>query len=376
MKIRNDISLYIHIPFCVQKCKYCDFLSFSSLEEDRNSYIQELKKELQWKSQWASGALVISVFFGGGTPSILRVEQMEELLSLIKEYYTLTEDVEITMEANPGTLTVETLLQYQRIGINRLSIGLQSGDDQELEMLGRIHTWEQFERNYRDARKVGFENINVDLMSALPGQTIESYQKTLKKVVRLDPEHISAYSLIVEEGTPLYEDEILLEKLPGEELDRQMYQMTKEFLHAHGYERYEISNYAKPGYECRHNSVYWTGGEYLGFGLGASSFFKGKRFHNEETLFKYRFDGTPQDVEVLTKEDKMGEFMFLGLRMTKGVNVEDFYQKFGHTMEEIYGQVIRKHEKEGLLICENGIVKLTDRGLDVSNYIFCDFLIE
>ncbi|MCI5951752.1 MAG: radical SAM family heme chaperone HemW [Anaerostipes sp.] len=376
MKIRNDISLYIHIPFCVQKCKYCDFLSFSSLEEDRNSYIQELKKELQWKSQWASGASVISVFFGGGTPSILRVEQMEELLSLIKEYYTLTEDVEITMEANPGTLTVETLLQYQRIGINRLSIGLQSGDDQELEMLGRIHTWEQFERNYRDARKVGFENINVDLMSALPGQTIESYQKTLKKVVRLDPEHISAYSLIVEEGTPLYEDEILLEKLPGEELDRQMYQMTKEFLHAHGYERYEISNYAKPGYECRHNSVYWTGGEYLGFGLGASSFFKGKRFHNEETLFKYRFDGTPQDVEVLTKEDKMGEFMFLGLRMTKGVNVEDFYQKFGHTMEEIYGQVIRKHEKEGLLICENGIVKLTDRGLDVSNYIFCDFLIE
>lgn len=223
---------------------------------------------------------------------------------------------------------------------------------------------------------MGFENINVDLMSALPGQTIESYQKTLKKVVRLDPEHISAYSLIVEEGTPLYEDEILLEKLPGEELDRQMYQMTKEFLHAHGYERYEISNYAKPGYECRHNSVYWTGGEYLGFGLGASSFFKGKRFHNEETLFKYRFDGTPQDVEVLTKEDKMGEFMFLGLRMTKGVNVEDFYQKFGHTMEEIYGQVIRKHEKEGLLICENGIVKLTDRGLDVSNYIFCDFLIE
>lgn len=376
MKIRNDISLYIHIPFCVQKCKYCDFLSFSSLEEDRNSYIQELKKELQWKSQWASGASVISVFFGGGTPSILRVEQMEELLSLIKEYYTLTEDVEITMEANPGTLTVETLLQYQRIGINRLSIGLQSGDDQELEMLGRIHTWEQFERNYRDARKVGFENINVDLMSALPGQTIESYQKTLKKVVRLDPEHISAYSLIVEEGTPLYEDEILLEKLPGEELDRQMYQMTKEFLHAHGYERYEISNYAKPGYECRHNSVYWTGGEYLGFGLGASSFFKGKRFHNEETLSKYRFDGTPQDVEVLTKEDKMGEFMFLGLRMTKGVNVEDFYQKFGHTMEEIYGQVIRKHEKEGLLICENGIVKLTDRGLDVSNYIFCDFLIE
>lgn len=376
MKIKNNISLYIHIPFCVQKCKYCDFLSFSSLEEDRNSYIQELKKELQWKSQWANGASVISVFFGGGTPSILRVEQMEELLSLIKEYYTLTEDVEITMEANPGTLTIETLLQYQRIGINRLSIGLQSGDDQELAMLGRIHTWKQFERNYQDARKVGFENINVDLMSALPGQTIESYQKTLKKVVRLDPEHISAYSLIVEEGTPLYEDEILLEKLPGEELDRQMYQMTKEFLHAHGYERYEISNYAKPGYECRHNSIYWTGGEYLGFGLGASSFFKGNRFHNEETLSKYRFDGTPQGVEVLTKEDKMGEFMFLGLRMTKGVNVEDFYQKFGHTMEEIYGQVIRKHEKEGLLICENGIVKLTDRGLDVSNYIFCDFLIE
>jgi oxygen-independent coproporphyrinogen-3 oxidase len=294
MKIKKNLSLYIHIPFCIQKCKYCDFLSFSSSEEDRNSYIQELQKELVWKSHWAKEYQVITVFFGGGTPSILTADQMKWLMDTIKEHYNLVSDAEITIEANPGTLTKDKLFVYRQCGINRISMGLQSANDEELKKIGRIHTFDQLKENFRLAREAGFTNINLDLMSALPGQTLESYAKTLEIVAKLNPEHISAYSLIVEEGTPLSEDEMLLSQLPDEETDRQMYQFTKERLRQSGYERYEISNYAKQGYESRHNQVYWTGGDYLGFGLGASSYFQGERFINESErriyVFRHAFD--------------------------------------------------------------------------------------
>lgn len=374
MKTKKNLSLYIHIPFCVQKCKYCDFLSFSSSEEDRNSYITQLKEELRLKSKWAEGSEVISIFFGGGTPSILEGGQIAELLKVIRAQYHIAAHAEITIEANPGTLTKEKLKIYRENGINRLSIGLQSADNKELAMLGRIHTMEDFQKNFKDAREAGFDNINIDLMSALPGQDLASYRRTLEKIIKLQPEHISAYSLIVEEGTPLSQDKKLLEKIPDEEEDRKMYQFTKEFLHIHGYERYEISNYAKPGWECQHNCVYWTGGDYLGIGLGASSYFKGERFRNEDKMASYRFDGTKKEAEMLTKEEKIEEFMFLGLRMTKGILEAEFLERFACPIEEVYGDILKKQQQEGLIVRTDGRIFLTEKGLDVSNYVFCDYL--
>ncbi|MDO4170739.1 MAG: radical SAM family heme chaperone HemW [Lachnospiraceae bacterium] len=377
MKIKKNLSLYIHIPFCVQKCKYCDFLSFSTCEGDRNSYIQELKKELIWKHTWTQEEYqVISIFFGGGTPSLLTGTQMEGLLSVIDQYYDVANGAEITIEANPGTLTKDKLSKYLKAGMNRLSIGLQSANNQELAMLGRIHTYEEFIKNYDLAREVGFENINIDLMAALPGQTYKSYQKTLQKVVALKPEHISAYSLIVEEGTPLAKDTGLLEKLPDEDLDRDMYQLTKDYLRQYGYERYEISNYSKPGKECRHNCVYWSGGEYLGFGLGASSYFQGQRFVNESDFTNYRYDSERHEVQVLSRNEKMEEFMFLGMRMTRGVSEAEFARRFDCSMESVYGDILKRQEADGLIIRKNNCVQLTDKGLDISNYVFCDYLLE
>lgn len=377
MKIKKNLSLYIHIPFCVQKCKYCDFLSFSTCEGDRNSYIQELKKELIWKHTWTREEYqVISVFFGGGTPSLLTGTQMEGLLSVIDQYYDVANGAEITIEANPGTLTKDKISKYLKAGMNRLSIGLQSANNQELAMLGRIHTYEEFIKNYDLAREVGFENINIDLMAALPGQTYKSYQKTLQKVVALKPEHISAYSLIVEEGTPLAKDTGLLEKLPDEDLDRDMYQLTKDYLRQYGYERYEISNYSKPGKECRHNCVYWTGGDYLGFGLGASSYFQGQRFVNESDFTNYRYDSERHEVQVLSQNEKMEEFMFLGMRMTRGVSEAEFARRFDCSMESVYGDILKRQEADDLIIRKNNCVQLTDKGLDISNYVFCDYLLE
>lgn len=377
MKTKKNLSLYIHIPFCVQKCKYCDFLSFSACEEDRNSYIQELKKEMVWKHTWVKEEYrVISVFFGGGTPSLLHGFQIEELLSVMNQYYDVANDAEITIEANPGTLTAEKLSAYLKAGINRLSIGLQSTNDRELRMLGRIHTYDEFYANYHLARKKGFDNINIDLMSALPGQSIKSYQKTLEKIVHLNPEHISAYSLIVEEGTPLANDTLLLAKLPGEDSDREMYEFTKSFLQEYGYERYEISNYSKKGKECIHNTVYWMGGDYLGFGLGASSYFQGQRFCNESDRKKYRYNGPKQELQTLTDSEKMEEFMFLGMRMIKGVSEVEFLKRFGCSMESVYGKILKKQEAEGLIIRKNDQVKLTERGINVSNYVFCDYLFD
>ena len=260
----QPLELYIHIPFCVKKCAYCDFLSGPAGEKEKEEYVKMLVDEIRNCPDTVQNYRVISIFFGGGTPSLLTGEQIGRLMDTVREIFTLDEDAEITMEMNPGTVTEEKLRKYRQAGVNRLSIGLQSVNDEELRLLGRIHTYEEFREAYHLARANGFSNINVDLISAIPGQTVESWRRTLEQVMALSPEHISAYSLILEEGTTFYKKYVEDEakegpKLPDEDAEREMYHRTREFLKDRGYERYEISNYARPGMECRHNLGYWTG---------------------------------------------------------------------------------------------------------------------
>lgn len=345
------LEIYIHIPFCIKKCAYCDFLSAHSTEEERERYVNLLCEEIAASSVRAKEYEVVTVFFGGGTPSILKGDQIEKILKVLRERFVIAENAEITLEMNPGTVTGEKLEIYKRAGINRLSIGLQSVHNEELKMLGRIHTYEEFLESYHMAREVGFDNMNVDLISAIPGQTVESWRKTLSTILELKPEHISAYSLILEPGTPFYElyakENDKVEKLlPDEEAERQMYRQTKVMLKEAGYERYEISNYSRPGYECRHNLGYWNRVPYLGFGIGAASLvpqemsMKGKmcRYSNPDNIEEYqkcfldKFKGEP-----LEREDEMEEFMFLGLRKTSGVLKGQFQSCFQTGIEEVYG---------------------------------------
>lgn len=381
---RNDLELYIHIPFCIRKCNYCDFLSFPSNEEEREDYVQCLINEIKQTSELLDkdAYAVRSIFIGGGTPSLLSGEQMEQIMQAVRKGFVIKEGAEITMEANPGTLTEENVFSYKKAGVNRLSMGLQSADDACLHLLGRIHTWEEFLKSYELARKTGFENINIDLMSGLPGQTIEIYKKTLEKVMALRPEHISAYSLILEEGTPFGESKEIQKKIPDEETDREMYQLTKDVLLENGYERYEISNYAIKGKECIHNLGYWSGTPYLGFGLGASSYFEGTRFSNEKDLEKYKKKPyvpfmMREDYTVLSEKDEMEEFMFLGLRKRTGISEREFKERFKVELKDIYGKVIAKYEEMDLLEWTDGgkMLRLTDAGIDVSDYIFCDFML-
>lgn len=382
--IKDDLELYIHIPFCIKKCNYCDFLSFPSNEEKREEYVQSLINEIEQTSKLLdkNAYVVRSIFIGGGTPSLLSGEQMECIMQEVRKGFAIKDGAEITMEANPGTLTERNLAFYKRAGINRLSMGLQSADDSCLHLLGRIHTWEEFLKSYELARKAGFENINIDLMSGLPGQTIEIYKKTLEKVMALQPEHISAYSLILEKGTLFGESKEIQKRIPDEETDREMYQLTKELLAENGYERYEISNYARRGRECIHNLGYWSGIPYLGFGLGASSYFEGTRFSNEKNLEKYQKEPyvpfiMREDYTVLSQKDEMEEFMFLGLRKREGISKEEFRERFKVSIEDIYGKVISKYEEIDLLewTDEGKMLRLTDAGIDVSDYIFCDFML-
>lgn len=372
----KTMELYVHIPFCIKKCDYCDFLSFSMGSREKKEYVSALKRELQAAAAECEGETVSSVFLGGGTPSVLDEGQIEAILTCIKESYQLTEDCEISMEANPGTLHAEKLREYLQCGINRLSLGCQSTIEKELKSLGRIHSFEEFVENYEMARNIGFCNINVDLMSAIPGQDIKAWEKNLQTIAGLEPEHISAYSLIVEEGTPFYEREL---QLPSEEEERQMYEMTAEILEAYGFHQYEISNYAKKGKECRHNIGYWQRVDYLGVGLGASSLRHNCRFSNTRAMEKYLRDaGNPEKIrenwEKLSVQDQMEEFMFLGLRMTEGISRKKFLKEFGKTLEEIYEQPLRKLEKLELLETEGDCVKLTRKGISLSNQVFVEFL--
>lgn len=383
---QDEMELYLHIPFCVRKCLYCDFLSAAADAETRERYVKALSEEIRGRAEECADHCVTSVFFGGGTPSVLTGEQIKRLLDEIRGGCCLARDAEITVEVNPGTADRKKLEEYRAAGVNRLSIGLQSARDEELETIGRIHTWEQFLEVYCGARAVGFENVNVDLMSALPGQSLEDYLETLRRVTSLEPipEHISAYSLILEKGTPLFE---LCEKgvlrLPDEETERLMYWETKRMLREKGYRRYEISNYAKEGCECRHNSGYWQRKNYLGFGIGAASMKDNVRYKNGEDLENYlkRPLECREDFQVLGLSEQMEEFMFLGLRMTEGVSERLFAECFGKDMEQIYGEIIAKNIRDGLLIRRRADASrerrlaLTDRGLDLSNYVMGQFLL-
>lgn len=391
--MKKEMQLYIHIPFCAKKCEYCDFLSFAAGKETQKEYVQALIKELEYYGEIYKERVISTIFIGGGTPSLLDAKMTEQVMETVFEAFEVRPDAEISIECNPGTVTKEKLLAYRKAGINRLSIGLQTPNNDELKTLGRIHTFETFLQTYDMARNSGFTNINVDLMSSLPGQSKERFLAGLKKVVRLKPEHISAYSLIIEEGTPFYEKyEDDMERqakgeetrfLPGEEEVYETIRLTREYLQTEGYHWYEISNFAKPGKECRHNTGYWKRADYLGVGLGAASLIDNVRYANTSDLQLYvekwladeAGKGCTWDEEILTKTAQMEEFMFLGLRMTQGIKRSDFKECFGIEPEWAYADVLLSLKDEGLLKTEAGYIALTDKGIDVSNYVLAQFLL-
>ena len=380
MMKNNKLGLYIHIPFCVRKCYYCDFLSAAATEEIMTDYCHLLCREMAlWKDDpRIRGKEVDTVFIGGGTPSLLSTENISLIIGSLYDNFTVVKEPEFSLECNPGTVTKEKLQCYRQLGVNRLSIGMQSAIDDELLKLGRIHTYEEFVKTFHMARDVGFTNINIDVMAAIPGQTVDSYRTTLQRVLELKPEHISSYSLIIEEGTPFYE-RYADEPPVDEDTDREMYEWTERLLAQAGYERYEIPNYAREGYSCKHNLKYWQREEYLGLGLGASSFLGNERFSNVRFFDAYEGKVSAgempvMETETLTSEEEMAEFMYLGLRCMKGISGEEFEQCFGVKLKDIYGEVIEKLTGQGLLTEKEGQIALTKRGIDVSNLVFAEFV--
>lgn len=454
MKNKNELGIYIHIPFCVHKCIYCDFLSSPADVHTRKQYVRALINEIYLTregkcankliknvlqgdntsyedmeeqavngltSDYAlydtvcmadyektimqedisgcvddikteNGHIVTSIFIGGGTPSAIDAEDISDILDALRKNYNVSDKAEITIECNPGTMDKKKAVIYRKAGINRISFGLQSTDNNELRMLGRIHTYEQFMESYKIAREAGFDNINIDLMSALPGQTMESFKAVLEKALSLGAEHISVYSLIVEEGTRLSDNIDSFPPIPSDDEDRQMYYMTKEMLSSYGYEQYEISNYAQKGYECKHNLKYWERCDYLGFGIGAASLYGGRRYTNISDIGRY-MDVLAEitnaldksyvnellqirtDMEELSKEDEMSEYMFLGLRKTKGIDITDFKEEFGTDIKDIFGEAIEDNIARGLLIHDGNCLYLSKRGIDISNTVMSDFIL-
>ncbi len=393
--MKKALSLYLHFPFCMRKCRYCDFLSFPADAQARQEYVGRLCREIRIRGQEFSGHEVQTVFFGGGTPSLLEPEQLSLLMEEIRSAFSLSKDAEISLECNPGTADAEKLFAFRGLGINRISIGLQSADDQELAMLGRIHTTEQFSECFAAARAAGFTNINIDLMSGIPGQTACSLRKTLSDVLRLKPEHLSVYSLIIEEGTPFWEvygddgcaedvphfqscgcSQAEMPPLPDEETEREMVRLTEEMLREAGYAHYEISNFALPGYECRHNLVYWRRGEYLGLGLGAASLIGECRYRNTSDLSVYMKECCArEEEEKLSRQAQMEETMFLGLRCLDGISIREFEERFGQSIFSVYGEVIERYAELGLLERHGDRILLSRRGIDVSNQVLADFLL-
>ena len=410
----KKLELYIHIPFCVKKCDYCDFLSFPADSNTQIRYVHALLQEIRYYGNLLGDYHVPTIYIGGGTPSWLEENLIYTVLQQVASSFHVEADAEISIECNPGTVTAKKLNVYQSVGINRLSIGLQSTNNEELKALGRIHTYDQFLKTYELARNAGFENINIDLMSGLPYQTLDKFLESLQTVIRLKPEHISAYSLIIEKGTPFYErykfDAVKQEAglhteiLPDEDEVYRIYKATQDVLKQAGYRQYEISNFAQPGYACRHNIGYWTRENYLGLGLGASSLVENVRYTNTRQLYAYgefcdhlqekspaEFlkDGehaVPEDLwigscvqeqaQILTRKEQMEEFMFLGLRKMNGISKKEFSEYFGKSLEDIYGEPICKLESLKLLEQDDDRVWLTKRGIDVSNSVFVEFLLE
>ncbi len=348
--------------------------------------MHRLSEEIQALAPEYDNYEVSTVYIGGGTPSSLEAVMIERLMEDLFQFFHIRGDAEITIECNPGTIYGGNARIMRRAGINRMSFGLQSVKDSELKLLGRIHTFEDFLKSFEEARKAGFSNINIDLMYALPGQSVEDWKESLKKTVILRPEHISAYSLMIEKGTPFYdryhEDDLVREQggdpvlLPSEEEEREMYLVARDYLEGHGYPCYEISNFAKPGYACRHNIGYLIGEEYLGLGLGASSLIGDVRFSNTSDMQEYlKQPFSRKNEELRDRKGKIGEYMFLGLRMTEGISRQDFKDRFGTEPEAIYGNTLYDLMQEGLLEALEGRIYLTSRGLDVSNQVFSRLLL-
>lgn len=413
----KNLELYIHIPFCVKKCDYCDFLSGAYSQQIQKEYVMALCNEIAYMGRQLSDYTVRTIFIGGGTPSWLDEDEMEQVMQQVHQCFRIDDQAEISIECNPGTVTRQKFITYRRIGINRISIGLQSANDDELQMLGRIHTYEKFLHTYELARECGFADINIDIMTGLPGQTLDKLHHTLQQIIRLRPEHISAYALMIEKGTPFYDrykfDDVKqhagmqTEFLPDEDLEYQLYKMTQHTLKEHGYLQYEISNYAREGHACLHNIGYWKRENYLGVGIGAASLIEEVRYSNMTDIYEYMeraaglenelsldFKRMESSTEEITEETKklysplwaseepidrksaMEEFMFLGLRMNEGVTREAFQNKFQVPIDGIYGEVIQKLKEEELLETIGGRIRLTDKGADLSNYALAEFLLD
>lgn len=374
--MKNEISVYVHLPFCVKKCNYCDFLSGSFPDDVKKAYIDRLMSDIGSYAGLLSERKIRSVYIGGGTPTVLPASCISSVIEKLKRITSLSKECEITIEMNPGTVDEEKARCYIDLGINRFSIGVQSVNDNELKALGRIHSYEDFLRLYDLLRRYGASDINVDLMTGIPYESTASAKRSLEEICALCPEHISVYSLILEEGTPFARTDRKALYLPDEDTEYEIYQMTRQILKENGYERYEISNYAKKGYECVHNLAYWELRDYIGFGAGAASRIGNRRFTNIRDVKRYIGSGTfePEEDLILDEEGMMSEFMFMGLRKTDGIGIYDFMLRFGKDINDVYGETIKKHEKEGLLLWDDGRLKFSERGMDVSNMVLKDFV--
>lgn len=365
-------GLYIHIPFCIKKCAYCDFVSITNSDYMFEKYIDTLLSE----AEEYKGEEIDSIFIGGGTPTILPPKLITRLLKGIHNIFGISSNAEISCEGNPGTITDEKISALIDGGINRMSVGVQSFNDKELKVIGRIHDAKTAYNTVCKIRKRGISNINIDIMTALPNQTPKSLNETLKTAVELPINHISAYSLIIEDGTPLEKDYSKgLITVPDEDEDREMYADTVEFLKKFGFNRYEISNFAKQGYECRHNLKYWSCDEYIGLGAAAHSYIGEERFFNSNNIKEYITDNKREKI-TLSEADKISEFMMMGLRKCSGININEFKNRFGKSIDEVFGAELNKFMRLDLMQYHNGIYCLTDRGIDVSNSVMCEFLLS
>ena len=375
----KEIGIYIHIPFCKKKCHYCDFVSYDNKYEKVEKYIDTVIEDIDEETKsFTKEHLVTTVYLGGGTPSFIESKYIKEILEKVRKSFNISGDAEITLEVNPGTVNEEKLKTYQMLGINRLSIGLQTTNDEILKTIGRIHNYSEFLSTYNLARKIGFENINVDLIFALPNQNIENVKKDLENIIELNPEHISTYSLILEEGTKL--EEMIKENeekyvLPDDDTERKMYWLIKNTLEKNGYKHYEISNFAKQGKESRHNINCWMQKEYLAFGSASHGFLDGVRYSNKKILSEYIFNFKNKDIEErLTREETAKEFMMLGLRMIDGVSISEFERKFKLNPLMYFRFEISKLVEEELLEVDLDRIKLTNKGIDLANLVWEEFV--
>lgn len=376
----KEIGLYLHIPFCIKKCKYCDFVSYNQNNSMIDAYTDALIKEMNMYKNRLIDYKIKTIFIGGGTPSILDINKLDEVVKQLHKKFNISGDIEFSIESNPGTLTKEKLKFYNSIGINRLSIGLQSFNNEILKFIGRIHSKEDFIENYYSARDAGFKNINIDLIYGLPGQNLNDWERTLQQAIKIKPEHVSAYSLKIEEGTTfhkLFEERKL--NLPSDEEDRDMYHLGISLLNKNGIKQYEISNFSKAGYECKHNLIYWNNQEYLGMGVSAHSYLNKNRFSNFNDINEYIHSINSETLpvsaeEIKDKQDEITETIFLGLRLNKGLNLRKFNDRFGVSIFELYGEKIDKLVSLGLLTTEENHIKLTSYGMDVSNQVFVEFI--